>query len=779
MNLFKCTFIVLMLGCMSPGFAQTAQKDPHIGYLYPAGGRQGETVRVYVGGQFIRGAKQVMVTGEGIQANVVHSYQTIRNINGDQRNEIGRRLWEAWETRRNELPPEQRKDIPTAESISPTKGRKPVPANPENAKLPDYPLFNTIENMNLWELANVIQEVQNYRKRQQNAQLSDLVEIEVCISADAMPGDRELRLYVNSALTNPIIFQVGKLPEVLEQEPNDPENKIKLPEMPPLKIPVLLNGQIKPGDADRFVFEGRKGQQIVAETAARHLIPYLADAVPGWFQAVVSLYDDEGKEIAYADDYRFNPDPVLVCILPKDGAYTLEIRDAIYRGRDDFIYRVAVGELPFVTDIFPLGGQVGNNTSVKIRGYNLPVDMFALDVAQEALGVRKTNLDVNCLLSNDILYAVNDLPECIEAEPNNASDNGQLITLPTIVNGRIDEPGDTDVFALEGHAGEELVVEVFARRLASPMDSLVRILDSSNAVLAWNDDSKDKFSELLTHHADSKIQAILPADGTYLIQVSDVQHNGGKEYAYRLHVRKPNPDFALLVTPSSVNIPPGGIVDLCVHAVRREGFTGDITLLLENAPKGFRIDGGRIPAGKDTIRFTLAAPVRPVKEPVPILIAGTAANNGENITRTAVPAEDMMQAFLPRHLVSSQQLLVAVKPGKQDRQVRRLNDAGPVLIQRGGKSPISMKIPSHPEKDKIVFALKEAPDGFSLENIEFTQNGLTFFIKAAGNVPEPGYEDNLIISATLERPVAKKSAAAKQETVNLGVLPAIPIKITE
>ena len=37
----------------------------------------------------------------------------------------------------------------------------------------------------------------------------------------------------------------------------------------------------------------------------------------------------------------------------------LAINDAIYRGREDFVYRVTVGELPFVTSIFPLGRPRG------------------------------------------------------------------------------------------------------------------------------------------------------------------------------------------------------------------------------------------------------------------------------------------------------------------------------------------------------------------------------------------------------------------------------------
>ena len=94
------------------------------------------------------------------------------------------------------------------------------------------------------------------------------------------------------------------------------------------------------------------------------MIPYLADAVPGWFQAALTLYDAQGNELAYDDDYRFHPDPVLHYVVPNDGEYTIEIRDSLYRGREDFVYRIAIGELPFVTGIFPVGRPDGHATTV-------------------------------------------------------------------------------------------------------------------------------------------------------------------------------------------------------------------------------------------------------------------------------------------------------------------------------------------------------------------------------------------------------------------------------
>ena len=97
-----------------------------------------------------------------------------------------------------------------------------------------------------------------------------------------------------------------------------------------------------PGDVDRFRFTAEKGQKLVIETHARSLIPYLSDAVPGWFQATLSLYDNKGNEVAFVDDYRFNPDPVMFYEIPKSGEFELKICDSIYRGREDFVYRVAI-----------------------------------------------------------------------------------------------------------------------------------------------------------------------------------------------------------------------------------------------------------------------------------------------------------------------------------------------------------------------------------------------------------------------------------------------------
>ena len=218
------------------------------------------------------------------------------------------------------------------------------------------------------ELAvRIAERLQRFVPMPASASISNVVLVEVVMAADAAPGPREIRVSTPRGVSNPLVFQVGQLPEVsrkpmlsaplqvlgkeeqaLRKRPADEvEQRIALP--------CTVNGQIASGEVNRYRFDARKGQRLVFSTQARQLIPFMADAVPGWFQPVLAVYDANGKELAYDDDYRFKPDPVIFFEVPKDGEYTFTIIDAIYRGREDFVYRVTAGELPFVTSVFPLG----------------------------------------------------------------------------------------------------------------------------------------------------------------------------------------------------------------------------------------------------------------------------------------------------------------------------------------------------------------------------------------------------------------------------------------
>ena len=613
-----------------------AQREPHIGYIYPAGGRQGATFQAAIGGQYLDGVSGVDISGGGIHATVI---EHVKPLNGKEINLLRDRLKEL----------QQIMNAPKPEKWEGDTGDKANAAASPDPNMDRAALQK--------EMAEIKKKLANPKNRNRdNPQLSEDVTLKIVLAPDAEPGRRELRLKTATGLSNPLVFHIGQLPEYTEKEPNSKTADTEVLSL----LPLVINGQITPGDVDRFRLKLSKGTRLVMAASAQELIPYLADGVPGWFQATLALYDATGNELAYVDDYRFHPDPVVFYEIPRDGEYLIEIRDSIYRGREDFVYRIAVGELPFVTSIFPLGGTAGAQTTVEANGWNLPASELTLDGGLQA-GISNFEFRISNLKCS-VPFAVDTLPECLEKEPNNEQASAQPVTLPIIVNGRIDRSGDVDMFRFECHAGDEIVAEVYARRLDSPLDSVLKLTDTTGRQIAFNDDHEDKGAGLTTHHADSLLSVTLPADGTYYLAIGDAQHKGGLAYGYRLRISPPQPDFELRVVPSSVNVRAAATAALTVYALRKDGFSGEIALTLKDAPSGFTLTGGKVPAGQDQAKVTLKVPPMPMTEPVSLHLEGRAAIQEREIVRPAVPADDMMQAFFYRHLVPAKDLKVTVIP---------------------------------------------------------------------------------------------------------------------
>ena len=132
----------------------------------------------------------------------------------------------------------------------------------------------------------------------------------------------------------------------------------------------------------------------------------------------------------------------------------------------------------------------------------------------------------------------------------------------------------------------------------------------------------------------------LPAKGTYYLHLGDAQRQGGPEYAYRLRISHPQPDFDLRIVPPSINPRPGATIPITVYAIRKDGFAGEIALKLKDAPPGFALSGAWVPANENKVRLTLTVPVSRIEKPRPMHLEGHATIQGREVHRTGVPAED-------------------------------------------------------------------------------------------------------------------------------------------
>ena len=731
--------VVFCVALASQALAQ-GQREAHIGYVYPAGGRQGTTFEAVIGGANLGEATEVDVSGTGVHAVIAKQE---RQVTPKEQQELKEQLSKLKDKRKQgeRLSAEDLEMAVKAKDRLTTFGRKL--ANPS---------------------------------------LGEFVTVRITVATNAVPGIRELRLLSRAGLSNPRTFIVGQLPEYSKKDwKNVPKTKFNMePQIDPtpspvtIALPATVNGQLPPGGVDTYRFSARAGQHLVVAVSARELIPYLADAVPGWVQATVALSDAQSNEVAYADDYKCRPDPVIFYTIPKQGTYSLKIHDSLFRGREDFVYRMTVGEVPFVTGLFPSGGRVGTKTTVGISGWNLPCVHADLDFRDKQPGIYPFQVS---RLANAVPLLLDTLPECYESEPNDTKTNAMSVTLPVIINGHIDRPGDWDVFRFEGSAGQQLVAEVFARRLDSPVDSVLRLFDPAGKQVASNDDREDKGSGLNTHHADSYLSVRLLSDGWYTVYLGDTQRGGGPAYGYRLRLSAPRPDFELRVTPSSLNVRGGASVPITAYALRKDGFTNEIALALKDAPAGYRLTGAVIPANQDQVKFTLTAPLSAARDPVALSMEGRATLQGHPVVRTAVPSDDMMQAFAYRHLVPAQEQKVAIIGRLRPRGEMAVLSPKSVRMSAGGTARLELELPVGGFITDIKYELADPPEGVSIK--EMTPKGLVLQADAAK--VKPGQKGNLIVLASGQFPQGadKQKPAGNNFRVPLGAFPAIAYEIVE
>jgi hypothetical protein len=499
--------------------------------------------------------------------------------------------------------------------------------------------------------------------------------------------------------------------------------------------------------------------------------------VPGWFQASLTLTDAKGRELVSTDHFRFNQEPVIEEEIAEKGDYILSVRDILNRGREDFVYRIAIGEIPFVTGIFPMGGKSGAHTRFETEGWNLAATQFKSSLGEPGIHEFSAG-DKIWSAVNPVTYSVDTLPETIEKHHSSGAANARHIKLPQIVNGRIDHPGDVQFFRIEVKAGEEMVAEVEARRLGSPLDSSLTLTDSHGKQLAFNDDFEDKGATLLTHQADSRLMYRFPAKGAYYLQLADTEQNGGPDYTYRLRISHPLPDFELRIAPSSINLHPGSTISATILLIRRDGFNGAVTLRIKDGPPGLVLGGGTISSGTDTVRVTLTALAEAVMAPHRFLLEGEASIDGRIVRHTGVPAEDMMQAFLWHRLVPVEEAMLCVL-GNDHRKPPWSTIENRLRLPVGGTVPLRLPMPPGQTGNQIQFALSDPPDGVSIADV--SQAGGFLMVRfSADRKVKPGLAGNLIVEASALRPPSASDPQPKNKRpVSLGILPAIPFEIVQ
>lgn len=387
--------------------------------------------------------------------------------------------------------------------------------------------------------------------------------VRLVIDQDAPLGTREIRVAGPDGVSNPLTLNVSELPEVVARGAGGTD----------VTLPVAVSGIIGAStEADTIRFSARSGEKLVFDVQANRMGSPL--------DPTLVLLDASGKELARSEDVH-GLDPFILFAVPADGEYALRLSDLRYQGGADYRYRLVAGALPYLEFLFPFGGRRGSTVDLELDGHHLDgAKQMSIRIAPDApVGRQEIRAHTVVGLSNPQPFEASDLPEAREVEPNNAADKAGAFTLPVVINGRMNEAGDMDVYRITSTADQKVVVDVQARRFGSPLDALLTLMDAQGAVLQRNDDAAG---------LDARLEFDAKKDTAYLLSLRDLTDRGGARFGYRMSVQSPDrsPDFTARTTAGRYRVARGGSTAIRCELDRRNGFDGAVAIAGDGLPAG-------------------------------------------------------------------------------------------------------------------------------------------------------------------------------------------------
>lgn len=340
------------------------------------------------------------------------------------------------------------------------------------------------------------------------------------IAPDAPLGEHPIRLRTDGGISYLRNFWVGQFPTVSEKEPNDDFDQPQK-----LESGVTVQGVAKTEDEDFYAVTLQKGQPLAVEIEAMRL-------GRTFFDAYVAILDPKGFELAACDDASLlYTDAFAAIVAPEDGEYRIVVREAAYEGNDSSQYRLHLGDFPRPSAVFPTGARPGETLSFRFIGDPAGEIVQEITIPEDASGRFPLFAERRGVRSPSPNWIeVSPLPHVAEVEPNAGAKPATVAPpAPCALHGELSEEKDHDWFRFTAKKDRNYDIQVLARHLRSPLDSVISLRDGSGKHLESNDDQ---------NAPDSLLRWKCPADGEYLLQIRDKLERSGPAFTYRVEIRE-------------------------------------------------------------------------------------------------------------------------------------------------------------------------------------------------------------------------------------------------
>ena len=401
----------------------------------------------------------------------------------------------------------------------------------------------------------------------------------VSIGGSCDVGVYDARVLSRLGISSARAFSVGRLKELVRTKVNT-----SIESAMPVEVNSICNATLTSRAIDHYRFNAPNGQRLIIDCAAQ--------GIDSRVNPVIVIADSRGNDLQVE-----RRGGAIDFTVPVDGTYVIKVHDLTYKGGPDYFYRLSLR-------------GVAKDSKVK----RLPSVQSVSSFSWPPTGIPENAVDT-------------------EIEPNNRHSDAQRITIPADLSGSFFPAADVDTYEFTAKKGETWWVEVASQRLGHPTDpsvivqkvtagegkeeqliDIAELTDIASPVKRSSNGYSYDGPPYDAGSSDVLGKFEVKEDGVYRLQITDLfgGTRNAPENQYRMIIRRPKPDFAIVAwamhmglrngdrnaLSKPIALRGGATIPFEVVVVRRDGFDGEIELELSNLPDGVTATGLKIGKGK-------------------------------------------------------------------------------------------------------------------------------------------------------------------------------------